>query len=258
MNSDLSDLQIQRVDARQGSAEILQELRQKLSPQGDVVSPRGRALTEEVFGKALTPTEVVQRICQDVRETGTEALLKYNQALDKAELSAEQLRVPATELEEAHSAADPALLESVRRIRDNVAEFQKAILHADVIVETRPGVTLTQRYLPLNRIGVCVPGGAAAYPSTVLMTVVPAQVAGVQEIAVVAPPTKFGAYNVDMLATCHELGVSEVYLSRRWPTAAMRFQLLIKSWGPGICLSLWQRKKRTALWILIPSLARAK
>ena len=211
MNSDLSDLQIQRVDARQGSAEILQELRQKLSPQGDVVSPRGRALTEEVFGKALTPTEVVQRICQDVRETGTEALLKYNQALDKAELSAEQLRVPATELEEAHSAADPALLESVRRIRDNVAEFQKAILHADVIVETRPGVTLTQRYLPLNRIGVCVPGGAAAYPSTVLMTVVPAQVAGVQEIAVVAPPTKFGAYNVDMLATCHELGVSEVY-----------------------------------------------
>ena len=211
MNSDLSDLQIQRVDARQGSAEILQELRQKLSPQGDVVSPRGRALTEEVFGKALTPTEVVQRICQDVRETGTEALLKYNQALDKADLSAEQLRVPATELEEAHSAADPALLESVRRIRDNVAEFQKAILHADVIVETRPGVTLTQRYLPLNRIGVCVPGGAAAYPSTVLMTVVPAQVAGVQEIAVVAPPTKFGAYNVDMLATCHELGVSEVY-----------------------------------------------
>ncbi|MGB1708608.1 MAG: histidinol dehydrogenase [Rubripirellula sp.] len=207
----MSDLQIQRVDARQGSAEILQELRQKLSPQGDVVSPRGRALTEEVFGKALTPTEVVQRICQDVRETGTEALLKYNQALDKADLSAEQLRVPATELEEAHSAADPALLESVRRIRDNVAEFQKAILHADVIVETRPGVTLTQRYLPLNRIGVCVPGGAAAYPSTVLMTVVPAQVAGVQEIAVVAPPTRFGAYNVDMLATCHELGVSEVY-----------------------------------------------
>ena len=211
MNSDLSDLQIQRVDARQGSAEILQELRQKLSPQGDVVSPRGRALTEEVFGKALTPTEVVQRICQDVREKGTEALLKYKQSLDKADLSAEQLRVPATELEEAHSAADPALLESVRRIRDNVAEFQKAILHADVIVETRPGVTLTQRYLPLNRIGVCVPGGAAAYPSTVLMTVVPAQVAGVQEIAVVAPPTKFGAYNVDMLATCHELGVSEVY-----------------------------------------------
>ncbi len=207
----MSDLQIQRVDARQGSAEILQELRLKLSPQGDVVSPRGRALTEEVFGEALTPVEVVNKICQDVRETGTEALLKYNKALDKADLSTEQLRVPLSELEEAHSAADPALLDSVRRIRDNVAEFQQAILHSDVTVQPRPGVTLTQRYLPLNRIGVCVPGGAAAYPSTVLMTAVPAQVAGVKEIAIVAPPTKFGAYNVDMLATCHELGLREVY-----------------------------------------------
>jgi len=60
-------------------------------------------------------------------------------------------------------------------------------------------------------VGVCVPGGAAAYPSTVLMTVVPAQAAGVGELAVVAPPTPFGAYSVDLLATCHELGVTEVY-----------------------------------------------
>lgn len=211
MSSDLSALQIQRVDARQGSAEILHELRLKLSPQGDVVSPRGRALTEEVFGEPLTPVEVVQKICRDVRENGTEALLKYNKALDKADLSADQLRVPQSELEEAHAAADPALLDSVRRIRDNVAEFQQAILHSDVTLEPRPGVMLTQRYLPLKRIGVCVPGGAAAYPSTVLMTAVPAQVAGVEEIAVVAPPTKFGAYNADMLATCHELGLREVY-----------------------------------------------
>ena len=60
-------------------------------------------------------------------------------------------------------------------------------------------------------MGICVPGGAAAYPSTVLMTAVPAQVAGVKELAVVAPPTKFGSYNADLLATCHELGITEVY-----------------------------------------------
>ncbi len=142
---------------------------------------------------------------------GTPALLRYNQLLDKADLSADQLRVPADELAAAHRNVDPALLESIRRIRENVAEFQQAILHRDVTIEPKPGVTLTQRYLPLRRVGVCVPGGAAAYPSTVLMTVVPAQVAGVQEIAVVAPPTPFGAYNADMLATCHELGVTEVY-----------------------------------------------
>ena len=78
-------------------------------------------------------------------------------------------------------------------------------------VERPHGGYLEQRYRPLERVGICVPGGAAAYPSTVLMTAVPAQVAGVKQLAVVAPPTPFGAYNADLLATCHELGISEVY-----------------------------------------------
>jgi histidinol dehydrogenase len=211
MTSSIKSISIQRVDARSGSTEILDQLRAKLSPDGNVVSPRGRALTEEVFGEPLTPVQVVERICEDVRSEGTPALLRYLKSLDKADLTADQLRVPADDLTAAHVAADPALLESIRRIRDNVAEFGKAILHTDVTINPKPGVTLTQRYIPLRRVGVCVPGGAAAYPSTVLMTVVPAQVAGVKEIAVVAPPTPFGAYNTDMLATCHELGVSEVY-----------------------------------------------
>lgn len=210
-----SKLTIQRVDARDleqgGSSDVLQHLREKLSPQGNVVSPRGRALTEEVFGAPLTPVEVVQRICSEVQNEGTEALLRYNSKLDKKDLPADQLRVPADDLAAAHAAADPNLIESIRRIRDNVAEFQKAILHSDVTITPKPGVTLTQRYVPLRRVGICVPGGAAAYPSTVLMTAVPAQVAGVKEIALVAPPTPFGAYNTEMLATCHELGITEVY-----------------------------------------------
>ena len=176
-----------------------------------MVSPRGRALTEEVFGAPLTPVEVVQRICADVQQDGTSAVLHYGKHLDKAELTAADLRVPQEDLEAAHQAADAELIDSIRRIRDNVAEFQSAIIHRDVTIAPKPGVQLTQRYLPMRRVGVCVPGGAAAYPSTVLMTVVPAQVAGVSEIALVAPPTPFGAYNQTMLATCHELGVTEVY-----------------------------------------------
>ena len=78
-------------------------------------------------------------------------------------------------------------------------------------MEVPGGGYLRQRYVPLRRVGICVPGGAAAYPSTVLMTVVPAQAAGVAELAIVAPPTPLGAYNADLLATCHELGVTEVY-----------------------------------------------
>jgi histidinol dehydrogenase len=84
-------------------------------------------------------------------------------------------------------------------------------LHQDVEVTRSVGVTLRQRYVPLQRVGICVPGGTAAYPSTVLMTAVPAQAAGVKELAIVAPPTRFGAYNADLLATCHELGITEVY-----------------------------------------------
>jgi histidinol dehydrogenase len=211
MPPEISSLNIARVDARSGATEILDQLRDKLSPRGDIVSPRGRALTEEVFGEPLTPVQVVRQICDDVAQQGSPALLRYSNALDKVDLSADQLMVPSEDLAQAHASVDPELIASIRRIRDNVAEFQQAILHQDVTIEPKPGVRLTQRYQPLRRVGVCVPGGAAAYPSTVLMTVVPAQVAGVKEIAVVAPPTPFGAYNQEMLATCHELGIREVY-----------------------------------------------
>ncbi|XZE54826.1 histidinol dehydrogenase [Planctomycetaceae bacterium SH139] len=205
-------LRIARVDARSESATaVLEALREKLSPRGDIVSPRGRQLTERVFGSPLTPTQVVETICRDIDTSGTPALLRYSEALDQSKLTADELRVPASELAAAHAAADPALLASLRRIRDNIETFQRAIRHAEVSIKPQPGVILGQRYAPLRRVGVCVPGGAAAYPSTVLMTVVPAQVAGVEQIAVVAPPTPFGSYNQVMLATCHELGVTEVY-----------------------------------------------
>ncbi len=203
---------IPRVDARTGdAAELLDALRRKLSPQGDVVSPRGRQLTEEVFGAALSPVEVVRRICEDVRTRGTAAVLDYSLKLDKAALTVNSLRVSEQELKQAHQNAAPEFLNTLRRIRDRIRTFQSAILHRDVEITPEQGVKLGQRYVAMRRIGVCVPGGAAAYPSTVLMTVVPAQVAGVKEIAVVAPPTAFGANNPDILATCYELGVNEVY-----------------------------------------------
>jgi histidinol dehydrogenase len=203
--------QIDRIDARRDDvAAALDALRRKLSPAGNVVSEAGRRRTIEVFGEPLTPQQVVERICGDVRSRGLAAVLDYSRRLDQAELTAETVRVSATELAAAHAEADPEFLATVRRIRENILQFQRAILHRDVEV-TRPGVTLRQRYTPLARVGICVPGGAAAYPSTVLMTAVLAQAAGVPEIAIVAPPTKFGANNGVVLATCHELGIREVY-----------------------------------------------
>lgn len=204
-------LKIRRIDTRQDDFRAaLAELRRRLSPRGDVVTAEGRRRTVEVFGQPLSPAEVVERICRDVQARGVEAVLDYSARIDRVELSADGLRVPAEELARAHAQADPQFLAAVRRIRQNIVAFQQAILHRDVRVDV-PGGYLVQRYRPLQRVGICVPGGAAAYPSTVLMTAVPAQVAGVRELAVVAPPTPFGAYNPYLLAACHELGISEVY-----------------------------------------------
>jgi histidinol dehydrogenase len=208
-------LTIPTIDCRtDDAAALIESLRRKLSPQGNVVSEAGRQRTFELFGAPLTPQQVVERICRDVRDRGLPALLEYTAKLDRKELTKESMRVTSKELHAAHAKADPAFLETLRRIRANITEFQQAILVKDAGVRRVDGdavVELRQRYLPLRRVGVCVPGGAAAYPSTLLMTIVPAQCAGVREIAVVVPPTDFGAYNVDVLSTCHELGVNEVY-----------------------------------------------
>lgn len=193
---------------------LFADLREKLSPRGDVVSEAGRQRTIDLFGEPLSPQQVVERICGDVRSDGLKALLDYSEKLDGKKLDLESMRVSPAEFDEAAANADPDYLAVVRRVRDNVTEFQKAILNDDVVVKRDLGdgkVELRQRYLPMRRIGICVPGGAAAYPSTLLMTAVPAQVAGVPEIVVVVPPTDFGGYNTDLLAACYELGVTEVY-----------------------------------------------
>ncbi|MFM8734059.1 MAG: histidinol dehydrogenase [Pirellulales bacterium] len=188
----------------------LDALRGKLVSQGDVISPAGRQKTIDVFGEPLSPRQVVERICGDVKAKGLTALLDYSRRIDGADHTADTLFVSPDALAAAHRSAEPAFLATIRRIRDRVERFQSAVLARDVEVKLAGGGSLRQRYLPLDRVGVCVPGGAAAYPSTLLMTVVPARVAGVKEIVVVAPPTKFGSENAHVLATCHELGVTTV------------------------------------------------
>lgn len=202
-----------RIDTTQPDApRQIDSLRAKLTPaSGDVVSEAGRKKTMEVFGEPLSPVKVVERICRDVRTQGLEAVLDYTAKLDGVELNTRTIRVPQQELAAAHAAADEQFLTTLRRIRENVMRFQTGILHSDITVPLELGGWLRQRYLPIERAGLCVPGGAAAYPSTVLMTALPAQAAGVEQLAVVAPPTPFGSYNQDLLATCHELGIDEVY-----------------------------------------------
>ena len=205
-------LKIRRIDCERDDAhQALAALRAELSPKGHVVSPAGKARTIAAFGEPLEPRQVVERICADVESRGFEAALDYTRRLDGVTLEPAQVRVSPGELAEAYRQADPGYLETIGRIRGNISAYQEAIRHHDVVVDRGNGIELGLLYRPIRRVGVCIPGGAAAYPSSLLMTVVPAQAAGVAEIAVVVPPSPFGGFNTDILAACHALSVTEVY-----------------------------------------------
>src|SRR5262245_34988732 len=110
-------------DSAEGPVQLAR-LRQQLSAQGNVVSERGRALTQKVFGEPLPPMRVVERICEDVRSRGAAALFHYTEQFDNVCLGADTLRVGSLEMQQAHAGADPEFLETVRRVRHNVMAFQ--------------------------------------------------------------------------------------------------------------------------------------
>ncbi|HEV2636882.1 MAG TPA: histidinol dehydrogenase [Actinocrinis sp.] len=155
--------------------------------------------------------ELVRPICRDVQERGEAALIEYGERFDGVRL--EQVRVPAGAPARALAELDPAvraaLEESIRRAR-KVHTDQK---RRDVQTQVVPGGTVTERWIPVDRVGLYVPGGLAVYPSSVVMNVVPAQIAGVAGIAIASPPQReFGGLpHPTVLAACALLGVDEVY-----------------------------------------------
>jgi histidinol dehydrogenase len=159
-----------------------------------------------------TALEQVRPVCEDVRLRGSEAVREHTARFDGVEQAA-GTRVPAEALAAALGALDPevraALTEAARRAR----LVHRAQLPAETWTAVAPGSTVTERYLPMRRAGVYVPGGLVAYPSSVLMNVIPAQVAGVTEIAVASPPRPEhgGLPHPAVLAACELLGVTEVH-----------------------------------------------
>lgn len=157
------------------------------------------------FEDGSSEDQALTGIIQQVRQEKNGALLEFGRRFDGVELTEAQLRVSQEELEAAHRQLAPALLDSLRLAIDNVRAYQEAIFVGDKVAH--PGI----RYTPIERVGVCVPGASAPLPSTVIMTVVPAQVAGVQDIAVISPPRHQGSIHPVILGVCHELGITEVY-----------------------------------------------
>jgi histidinol dehydrogenase len=175
-----------------------------------------RALVPRADFDVESALHVVRPICDDVRERGVEAILEYSARFDGVE--ATEIAVPAEALTRALAELDPAvragLEESIRRLRATC----EAELEADVVTGLGPGARVTQRMVPVDRVGLYVPGGVAPLVSSVVMNVVPAQVAGVGSIALTSSPQKTvpnewgaGLPHPTILAACALLGVEEVY-----------------------------------------------
>jgi len=150
----------------------------------------------------------VIEVLGEIRQRGDEAVAAYTEKFDKVALRPEEFRITAEALAAAHAAIDAELLASLRQVIENVRSYQsKIFLGHHFAFSEGTGM----RFTPVRRVGVCVPGASAPLPSTVIMTVVPALVAGVKEIALVSPPRFEGSIHPVILGVCHELGVTEVY-----------------------------------------------
>lgn len=153
----------------------------------------------------------VQEIVDDVRARDDEALFEYTKKFDGAELSADNIRVTQAEIQEALSQVDPGLLAVMKKSMKNIREYHEKQKQYSWFDSKPNGTILGQKVTALSSVGVYVPGGKAAYPSSVLMNIIPAEVAGVEKIVMVTPPGKDGKVNPVTLIAAHLAGATEVY-----------------------------------------------
>lgn len=153
----------------------------------------------------------VQDILDAVQEKGDEALLEYTAKFDGASLTADEMKVTEEEIQEAYSLVDEKLVEIIRKSLHNIRTYHEKQRQNSWFDSTPDGTMLGQKVTALEKVGVYVPGGKAAYPSSVLMNIVPAHVAGVDRIIMVTPPGKDGKVNPTTLVAAHEAGATDVY-----------------------------------------------
>ena len=172
----------------------------------------GEVSPEEIFARdniAANVEAVVTQIIDDVRKNGDGALYAYTEKFDKAKLSA--LEVSKQEIEEAFAAVEPKFLDILREAADNIYAFHSRQVRNSFVLNEKNGVVIGQKVIPLEKVGLYVPGGTAAYPSTVLMDSIPAKIAGCKEIVIATPPGKDGKVNPVILAAAKIAGVDRIF-----------------------------------------------
>ena len=172
----------------------------------------GQVAPEEIFAR-VEPTvnveSIVTEIIANVRKNGDKALFDYCEKFDKAKLTA--LQVTKEEIDEAVAAVEPGFVEILEKAAANIRKFHARQVRNSFIINDEDGILMGQKIIPVDRAGLYVPGGTAAYPSTVLMDSIPAKIAGVPEVVMVTPPNAQGKVNPYILAAAYVAGVDKIF-----------------------------------------------
>ena len=172
----------------------------------------GEVSAEEIFARVVPEVnveDIVTGIIAEVRKNGDQALLAYTEKFDKAKLTA--LQVSPAEMDEALERIEPKFLEILRKAAANIRTFHEKQVRNGFVITEENGIVLGQKVIPVDRAGLYVPGGTAAYPSTVLMDAIPAKIAGVPELVMVTPPGKDGKVNPVILAAASVAGIDKIF-----------------------------------------------
>ena len=172
----------------------------------------GEVSPDEIFARVeptFNVTDIVSDIIANVRKNGDNALFEYCEKFDKATLST--LQVTAEEIDEAVASVDPGFIEILQKAAANIRKFHARQVRNSFIINDEDGILMGQKVIPVDRAGLYVPGGTAAYPSTVLMDSIPAKIAGVKELVMVTPPNAEGKVNSVILAAAKVAGVDKIF-----------------------------------------------
>lgn len=172
----------------------------------------GQVSNEDIFARAVPEVnveDIVSDIIKKVRQEGDSAVFDYCRKFDGAELTT--LAVSKEEIDEAVEKVEPQFLEILKKAAENIRDFHKRQVRTSFIINEKNGVVTGQKIIPVDRAGLYVPGGTAAYPSTVLMDAIPAKIAGCGEVVMVTPPGKDGKINPAILAAAYVAGVDRIF-----------------------------------------------
>ena len=172
----------------------------------------GEVPNSEIFARdniSANVEDIVADIISEVRRNGDEALFAYSRKFDRAELTA--LEVTKSEIDDAMSAVEPEFISIMKEAADNIRAFHEKQVRSGFIINDKDGIVTGQKIMPIEKVGLYVPGGTAAYPSTVLMDSIPAKIAGCPEIVMVTPPGQDGKVNPVILAAAVIAGVDQIF-----------------------------------------------